>query len=384
MASLNPLRKRLLDWYDENRRDLPWRRTRDPYRIWISEIMLQQTTVRTVEPRWRRFLERFPAVEALATAPLDDVLAEWSGLGYYARARNLHAAARRVVDDFGGEMPRSFEVLLALPGMGRYTAAAVASIAFDEAVAVLDANVERVVARLVAHPGDIRRAPVKRALWDRAGELLDPRRAGDWNQAMMELGAVVCLPAAPLCGQCPLAPWCKARESGAPERFPVKSPKPAMREVREAAVIVRRGDRVLVLQRPADVSFAHFWETPRVELAEGESARDGARRAARELAGLDIEPAREVLRLRHVVMSRKIELSVWEADHPGGRIRRSYHENHEWIDPAEWATRPISTTQKDIALFLSEGRQPAKAVKRRKTSRGEAVDMFDAEANEKC
>lgn len=371
------IQRHLLDWYDENRRDLPWRRTRDPYSVWVSEIMLQQTTVRTVEPRWRRFLDKYPTVSDLARASEDDVLAEWSGLGYYARARNLHAAARRIAEDFGGEVPSRFELLLALPGMGRYTAAAVASIAHGEPVPVVDANVERVIARLDAIEEPVASAPVKRRLWERARELLDTGRAGDWNQAMMELGAVVCLPRDPRCTACPVARDCSARAEGKPESYPRKAGKTPLESAREIAVILRRGKKVLVLRRPARGSFASMWELPRGKANRSESRLEAARRVALELTGLDVKPGTPVLRLKHTVMRQRIELTVFEAEIVGSaRIRRTFHEAHEWVAPAEWARRPISTTQKDIALFLAHGTPPRKRVKH--TRAPEQSDLFDA------
>ncbi len=379
MTTLTSFRTALLRWYDAHRRDLPWRRTRDPYCIWLSEVMLQQTTVRTVEPRWQQFLERYPTIEALAHAPLDDVLAEWSGLGYYARARNLHAAANRIAEDFGGSVPASFELLLALPGMGRYTAAAVASIAFGEAVAVVDANVERVVARLDAVDRDVRTPAVKRQLWERAQELLAPRRAGDWNQAMMELGAVVCLPRAPQCSACPLAKQCKARATGSPERFPVKAPPAALESVREIAAVVRRGSEVLVLQRRESVSFGGMWETPRGELRDGETPSDGSVRILREQTGIDSVPVRELMVLRHVVMRRKIDLHVWLMKTNERTVRLDGHQDSDWIAPAEWIKRPISTTQKDIARYLETGKLPTKRLVKKQTA--ETMDMFGGDEN---
>ncbi|MDK2971936.1 MAG: A/G-specific adenine glycosylase [Candidatus Sumerlaeota bacterium] len=370
-------RSALLGWYDGNRRELPWRATRDPYRVWISEVMLQQTTVRTVEPRWRRFLEKYPDVEALARAPLDDVVAEWSGLGYYTRARNLHAAARRIVEDFSGRVPATFEELLSLPGMGTYTAAAVASIGFGAPVAVLDANVERVIARLDAFATEIRSPAAKRHLSARAQELLEPARPGDWNQAMMELGALVCLPRAPQCAACPVAAFCAGRVGGTPEDFPVKRPKPPMEEVREVAVVLRREARVLILQRPAQGSFAGMWETPRGRVDEAEPVRDAVVRIAREQTGLECTTGAPLLRLRHVVMRTKIDLHVWSARQDGGRIKRASHAAHEWTLPAEWLERPISTTQKEIARFLLDGRIPRRAAPVEE-SPGQP-DLFDGE-----
>lgn len=375
--TVNALRKALLAWYDAQRRDLPWRRTRDPWAIWVSEIMLQQTTVKTVEPRWRRFLDRWPTVAALAAASEDDVLAEWTGLGYYARARNLHRAARRVAEDFGGRVPDRFELLLALPGMGDYTAAAVASIAFGEVVALVDANVERVVARLDRIDDDIKSSAGRRAATEAARALLDPARPGDWNQAMMELGALVCLPRAPQCSACPVAAFCAARADGDPERLPVRAAREPMARVREVAAALRdaRG-RVLVLRRPPKGSFASMWELPRGEAADGESAADAVVRVAREVAGLDVRAVRPLLRLRHVVMRRSIELHVWECERLGGRLSAPRHEEHAWLAPADWARLPIATTQKDVALFLADGSAPKKA-RAAKVEAADVPDLFD-------
>ncbi|MBI5154570.1 A/G-specific adenine glycosylase [Candidatus Poribacteria bacterium] len=358
-SGLDALRGALLRWYDRHRRPLPWRQTSDPYGIWVAEVMLQQTTVRAVEPRWRRFLERFPDIRALARAPLEDVLAEWSGLGYYSRARNLHAAAQRVAGDFGGVIPRKPEELLALPGMGRYTAAAVASIAFGAPAAVLDANVERVIARLDCLEEDIKSTRLRKRLWSRAQELLEPARPGDWNQAMMELGAVVCLPRAPQCGVCPLAPHCAALRTGEPERIPVVRAKPPMRAAEEVAVVLRRRGRVLILQRPGEGSFGGMWELPRGEIRDGETQAAAAARIVRELTGIEARPLRGILRLAHVVMRRKIALHVWEVEAACARVRRSMHAAHRWELPEAWAPLPASTTQREIAAYLATGRVPS-------------------------
>ena len=249
------LRKALLAWYTANRRDLPWRRHPDPYRTWVSEIMLQQTRVAAVLEHFRLFLEAFPDITALASAPEEKVLALWSGLGYYRRARMLHRAAQVVVSELHGRMPQTSEGLRELPGVGRYTAAAIASIAYGEAVAVVDGNVERVLSRLDGQPRDDRSA------WLRAEELLDHGRPGDWNQAMMELGALVCTPATPQCGVCPVRRWCVA--PGADVRR-----KPSERKrVRQWLALAERGEKVLLVQREAQATkMAGMWELP--ELSE--------------------------------------------------------------------------------------------------------------------
>jgi A/G-specific adenine glycosylase len=345
----------LLAWYDRERRDLPWRRTKDSYGIWLSEIMLQQTTVRTVEPRWERFLVRWPTMNDLAAAPLEDVLHEWTGLGYYARARNLHKAARVVAEQFGGELPREYEMLLALPGMGVYTAAAVASIAFGEPVPVVDANVERVLARLYALDTEIRSGSAKRRLRELAASLLEARRPGDFNQAMMELGARICLPRRPQCATCPVAEFCEARRLGEPESFPRLPEKPPMEDVREAAALIRRRGRILVLLVPEGKSFAGMWEIPRVKCLEGEESATAAARAARELAGLEVNVRVPVFRAKHTVMRSRISLLVFESVLSAGQPRLSSHEEFRWVTPEEWLEMPKSTTQRRLAEFLAAG-----------------------------
>jgi A/G-specific adenine glycosylase len=215
------LRRALLDWYRANRRDLPWRATRDPYAIWISEAMLQQTRVETAIPYYERFLARFPDLQTLADADSDDVLGVWAGLGYYSRARNLHAAARIVVDEHAGELPDDAEALRSLPGVGRYTAGAVASIAFDRPEPVVDGNVSRVFARLRGIRDDVRKAATVRRLWEEAAALVRGPHPGDLNQALMELGARVCTPRAPRCPVCPVAHHCEAQRGGDAEALPV-------------------------------------------------------------------------------------------------------------------------------------------------------------------
>lgn len=262
------MRVALLAWYAEHRRDLPWRRTRDPYRIWVSEIMLQQTRVAAVLEHYRRFLAAFPSVEALAAAAEPEVLALWSGLGYYRRARMLHRAAKRVADELQGRMPESSAGLRTLPGVGAYTSAAIASIAYSEPVAVVDGNVARVLARVAGWSAA--EAGFQTRVRTFADALVDRERPGDFNQAMMELGAMVCLPRAPLCLGCPWQPWCRTQGEH------VMPSRPAQRRQHSARVVRLRGadetQQVHLVQRAADASLmAGMWELPVHEPAAGET-----------------------------------------------------------------------------------------------------------------
>jgi len=271
----------LLAWYDRERRDLPWRRTRDPWAIWVSEVMLQQTRVETVVPFFVRFLERFPDPGALAAAPVETALALWSGLGYYRRCRQLHAAAVALTAA-GGAIPRRAAELERLPGVGPYTAAAVASIAFDEPVPVLDGNVARVLARRLALAGDPARAASRRRLLEAAAALLTGERPGDGNQALMELGATLCTPRAPACDRCPLAAGCRAAAAGCPEAYPEPRRRRAQQRERWLAAVVEREGRFLLVRRGADEALlAGLWEFPTVPAAGDPAATLAARYGGR-------------------------------------------------------------------------------------------------------
>ena len=306
---MTALRSSLLRWYRRERRDLPFRRTRDPWAVWVAEVILQQTTVAAGVPRWERFLSRFPTVASLAAAPERDVLAEWSGLGYYARARNLHRAARQVMQD-GGTVPRSVGELRALPGVGPYTAAAVASIAFGVPAPLVDGNVARVLARLLAVPGDVRAGAARALVDDAAAAFLNRRSPGDHNQALMELGALVCLPRAPRCGSCPLARECRALASGQPESFPVRRPrKPAVR-IRLAAGVARRRGLLVLVEDPFLVR-GHL-VVPLVEVAEGSDAGEALRAAWPRLAGRLATRVVPVGTARHSVLERRYGVEVFQ------------------------------------------------------------------------
>jgi A/G-specific adenine glycosylase len=326
------LRTRLLAWYDREKRALPWRRDRDAYRVLVSEFMLQQTRVDVVVPYFERWMARWPTLADLAAAATDDVLAAWSGLGYYRRARNLHALARHVAVELGGELPRSATALVELPGIGPYTAAAIASIAFDEPVAVVDGNVERVIARLLADQrpaGAARRRTIdeaaRRLVTAMTGD--DPAaaappeglRAGDWNQAMMELGALVCLPGEPKCVLCPWARTCIGHRAGLAAEIPKRREKKASVDVTLRAALVRRGDVFLLVRRPEGSLLSGLWELPTT--AEGEDlAALGARveAAVGRSVPLPEEPARSV---RHTITHRRITVHVHETTLAEGAVR---------------------------------------------------------------
>jgi A/G-specific adenine glycosylase len=319
--TLKTFRRRLLDWFRAHRRELPWRAhrsdptwraSRDPYRVWVAEIMLQQTRIAAVMPYYNRFLDKFPTVESLARAPQDEVLKLWSGLGYYSRARNLHRAAKEIVARHNDNFPRALDAALALPGIGRYTAAAVLSIAYDVPLAVLDGNVARVLARLGAIHGDLRTPRRWRRLSQMAQDLLERRAPGDWNQALMELGETICTPQNPRCPACPVSRWCRARARRLTGEIPAPRRKRAPVRIQIAAAILRdpRGRTLLVRDPGAhdDVLFSRMWQFPAVEVArraKDELAAHLAQSLEIDAASLDLEP---LPRARHGVTFRNITL----------------------------------------------------------------------------
>jgi len=362
-------RARLLAWYRERHRDLPWRGTRDPWAILVSELMLQQTRVETVVPRYREFLARFPTPEACATAGEDAILAAWAGLGYYRRARALHAAAERIARD---GWPGDAAGLRRLPGVGPYTAAAVASIAFGEPVPVVDGNVTRVAARLLALDEDPTRGEGARRVRALARALLDPAAPGDANQALMELGATVCRPRGPRCRECPLAPGCRARVKGEPERWPRLPARPATVAVTRAAVLLPREDvpdRLLFRRVPEGAHNAGLLELPFVELHRG---RPGARargprptartrqRAEALLveAGLPCRLGEFAGEVRHGITNHRIRVLAWWGE-PGPGLSRDLPPGHEWLTSGEALRRGVPAATRrllELAGFTPRAR----------------------------
>jgi len=322
------LRRALLRWYDVHRRPLPWRATRDPYRVWLSEVMLQQTRVATAIPFYRAFLERFPTLGALARAREADVLTAWAGLGYYRRARRLREAARLVVREHGGRVPAEPAAFARLPGVGRYTTGAVLSIAYDRALPVLDGNVARVLSRLRAVRADLRVPRGARALWALAAALVPARRPGDWNQALMELGATLCTPRAPRCGGCPASRWCRAFALGRVAEFPPARARRVGEKVRQAVVLIERRGRMLVARREGPL-LAGLWEPPGVELAPRASARAALRRQLAAL-GLRARLAPTGRTVRHTITHRDITAEVWRGELAGALPRAA---GLRWVDP---------------------------------------------------
>ena len=274
--SLRGFRRELLAWFRANRREHPWRRDRDHYRVWLAEVMLQQTRIAAVIPYYEKFLARFPDLQSLAEAPEQDVLRFWAGLGYYSRARNLQRAAREIVARHGGKFPRDFAAALALPGIGRYTAAAVLSIAFDAPHAVLDGNVARVLARLDAIRGDLRAPRQWKKLEATAQTLLARGAPGDWNQALMELGETICTPKSPRCDECPVSRWCEARKRDLVDSIPAPRKKPAgLKQRIAAAVLLDPRGRTLLVRDPGahdGVLFSRMWQFPAAEFTKNPAA----------------------------------------------------------------------------------------------------------------
>ncbi len=323
------IRRSLLNWYRKCKRDLPWRRTEDPYRIWISEIMLQQTRVAAVIPYYERFLTLFPNASTLASAPEQKLLAAWAGLGYYTRARNLQKAARAIVEL--PQFPRDHAALIELPGVGDYTAAAVASIAFGKPHAVLDGNVLRVLSRMVAEPGDIKSQIVRGRLRAIAEELLDRKRPGEFNQALMELGAMVCVPKHPLCGDCPLRPHCQARQQGLENQLPFSGARSSGdRQEKHLLAIEKRG-KILLWQRPHDSRrLAGFWELPEREQVPGATILgDGAG-------------------FRHTIVNTTYLVRVHRATIPAAP------SGFKWFVKSGMETLPLSTISKKALRRLAK------------------------------
>jgi len=347
----------LLAWYQRHGRDLPWRRSRDPYAIWVAETMLQQTQVGTAIPFYERFLARFPTVEALADAPLDDVLKAWEGLGYYARARNLHRAARQVVQEHGSRLPQSPQLLRRLPGVGRYTAAAVASIAFGQDAAALDANVRRVVCRLYGIDQDPGRPATQRRLEALALALMPPGRAGDANQALMDLGATICTPANPKCTICPLAELCQAQQTGRQDALPVRAARPDRPHRDVTAAVIRDGNgRFLIAQRPLESMLGGLWEFPGGKRLPGEELRECLRREIAEELGVEIEVGDLLCAIDHTFTHFHMTLYAFDCRLVQGAPKYLGCLDLRWVSPDEAGAFALPVADQKI-LALLRGQQ---------------------------
>ena len=338
----------LLRWYAVNRREMPWRGHADPYAVWVSEIMLQQTRVEAVRPYFSRFLARFPNAQTLAAAPLPDLLKCWEGLGYYSRARNLQAAAREIATVHNGRLPRTAAALATLPGIGPYTAAAIASICFGEHVPVVDGNVARVFSRYLGWRDNFRKLPARQKLAD----WLQPQMAkvacpGDFNQAMMELGALVCLPRAPACPQCPLAATCHARRTGRQAEFPFRPAKAKVPARHAIAAVIRRRGRVLLVQRQEAGLLGGFWELPGGDAARKPDARAAAA-AVRRQTGLTVSDLSDKGELTHVFSHFRLQLALFAAGRVTGRVRATVRTC--WASAADLSRLPVATAHRRALL----------------------------------
>ncbi len=338
---------RLLSWYKAEKRSLPWRGTRDPYRIWISEVMLQQTTVQAVLGRYEPFLERFPDVASLARASDEQVLAAWSGLGYYGRARNLRQAARILTREHGGRLPREPAALRKLPGFGPYTAAAVAALAWGVPAAAADANVTRVLSRLFALTGQTGSRAHREAVLRRAQQLVPRDRPGDFTAALMDLGQLVCTPKRPACSRCPLASECAALREGRPDSYPAHKARPRTLRISVAAADARSGGRTLLLRREGTL-LRGMWAYPS---ADGRTPGEARRRLARTLAahGLRIEQSEPFAHATHTVVNRRLSIDVYRAaSNPKSKVQNP--KWGRWFRPEDLSRAAVPTLTRKVAI----------------------------------
>jgi A/G-specific adenine glycosylase len=360
MSEYVALHKALIAWFSEHQADLPWRHTRDPYTVWLSEIMLQQTQVAAVIGYYERFVARFPSVEALANASLDEVLKSWEGLGYYSRARNLHRTAKIVAAEHGGKFPDTVEGLIKLPGIGRYTAGAIASLAFGVDAPLLDGNVIRVLSRLFNIEEDVTQPETLRKLWALAEEILPSGQAALWNEGLMELGRVICTPRSPDCLRCPMNEHCQAYKLGVQEQRPVKTPKAKTPHYDVTAGVIRRADgKILIAQRPVDKMLGGLWEFPGGKRHEGESLPDCLRREIDEELRIEIAVGHQIATVRHGYTHFSITLYAFECRHIGGEPQAIGCAAFAWVSEDQLDAYAFPVTDRKIIAAMQAGGQIA-------------------------
>lgn len=361
MEHLTAFRADLLTWFRDAAADLPWRRVRDPYFVWLSEIMLQQTQVATVIPYFERFIAALPTVRHLADAPLDQVLKLWEGLGYYSRARNLHRAAQQIVRDDGGQFPDSAHRFQQLPGIGRYTANAIASICFGEPVAVLDGNVMRVLSRLYDFSEDVTRTAARAELWDRASALIHTDSPGAHNEAMMELGRTICRPRQPLCLICPVRRHCAAFAAGTQAQRPMKAARAATPHYDVTAGVIRNAaGQVLIAQRPAHGLLGGLWEFPGGKVEPGETLEHCLKRELREELAIEVEVLAPITVVRHAFTHFKITLHAFDCLHTSGTPQALGCADWQWTTLDELHRFAFGRADQRVIERLKQRQQPAR------------------------
>jgi A/G-specific adenine glycosylase len=347
-----PITQKLLAWFAAHRRDLPWRHTHTPYAVWVAEIMAQQTRLESMLPYYQRWMERFPTVFDLAAASQQDVLNLWEGLGYYSRARNLHKAAGIVIQEHNGELPSDVESLRSLPGIGRYTAGAIASLAFGLDEPAVDGNVKRVLARVFMVEEPVDSTLGEKRIWALASENLPPGQAGEYNQALMELGALICLPNAPDCSHCPVNEDCRAHAAGRQADLPVKKVKGKIPHYTVTAAVIRKDGRVLIAQRPQDEMFGGMWEFPGGGLEDGETLQTCLKREIKEELGVKIRVNEEIGVFKATYSHFRVTLHAFACALRGGRPRSLQVDDFRWVTLNELEDFPMGKLDRLISQQL--------------------------------
>ena len=353
-ATRGAIRRRLAAWYENARRDLPWRQTRDPYAIWVSEVMLQQTQVKTVLPYYTAFMRRFPDITALARARRQTLLKAWEGLGYYSRARNLHRSAQMVAHEMQGRLPVTWDALRRLPGIGDYIAAAVLSIAHDAPYAVVDGNVKRVLARLFRLEQPVNQASGHQIFQNLADQILERKQPGNHNQAMMELGALICTPRRPDCPNCPVSGICKVHLAGLEDQFPKRVQKGALPQRHWVAAAIMKNGRLLLTRRPDNGLLGGLWEFPSAEIGPGD---DGAEACARQIGGmlnLKVTAVRIVATIGHTYTHFKLRMTLYLCSWRSGVVHLNGPAAYKWMRPAEIDTMPLHGAMHKAKARLEE------------------------------
>ena len=340
-SDIKQIQASLLKWFKASQRDLPWRKTYDPYQVWISEIMLQQTQVKTVLPYFDRWMKTLPSITHVAQAPEDQILKLWEGLGYYSRARNLQKAAKLIVEKHEGVFPSSYDAILALPGVGCYTAGAISSIAFNQNEPLVDGNVIRVLSRLFLYTENTRLPKAVQQMWEWAEAVLPAGQARYFNQAMMELGALICSPKSPQCAVCPLQAVCKAKKKGIADQIPDRGPKKALKNITVSVAVIKKDGKVFIQKRPQKGLMGGLWEFPGGKVENGESKTEALHREIREELGISIKNATLLKRIKHAYTSFKVDLHCFEVEYDSGRIKLNSAVEGKWVKPEELKKYPF-------------------------------------------